>query len=240
MGKSIAALAKENENTVIVAGVDIVSASCGDFPVYNDIAQCTVDADVVIDFSHKNALSSVLSYCQEHNLPAVIATTGHDAEHLALIEAVSARIPVFKSANMSIGINLLADLIKRATAVLGDAFDIEIVEKHHGKKLDAPSGTALLLADEVASIGNVKHYVYDRHAVRKERDKSEIGIHAVRGGTIIGDHEVIFAGYNEVLTLSHSAQNREVFASGALRAAVFMANIKTPGLYDMNSLIKDI
>jgi 4-hydroxy-tetrahydrodipicolinate reductase len=238
MGKALAALVRETGSAVIAAGIDIVKTPCNEFPIYSKIGEYTGDADVVVDFSHRSALSDILGYCISRRLPVVIATTGHDESQIAEIKKAAELIPVFKSANMSLGINLLAELVKRAAAALKENFDIEIVEKHHNKKLDAPSGTALLLADAAREGTKTdKQYVYDRHAVRKERDKSEIGIHSVRGGTIIGEHEVIFAGFNEVITLSHSAQSREVFAAGALRAAEFMSKIQAPGLYDMSSLL---
>jgi len=183
----------------------------------------------------------VLSYCVSRGLPAVIATTGHDESELAEISKACEKIPVFRSANMSLGINLLAELVKRAASVLVGGYDIEIIEKHHAKKLDAPSGTALILADAASEGSSAeKRYVYDRHAVRKERGKEEIGIHSVRGGTIIGEHEVIFAGFNETVSLSHCAQSREVFAAGALRAARYMSSVKAPGLYGMDSLLSEV
>ena len=241
MGKALAALVSENEFAVIAAGIDIVKTPCNEFPIYSNIGEYTGQADVVIDFSHRSVLPDVLGYCIPKRLPVVIATTGHDENQINEIKKASKLIPIFKSANMSLGINLLAKLVKSAAAALKDNFDIEIIEKHHNKKLDAPSGTALMLADAAREGSRAdKQYVYDRHAVRRERDRAEIGIHSVRGGTIIGEHEVVFAGFNEIIFLSHSAQSREVFASGALRAAEYISKVKTPGFYDMSSLLSDI
>lgn len=241
MGKTLASLVREADNAVIAAGIDVVVTPCDEYPVYSKIEDYTGDADVVVDFSHRSALASLLGYCVPRKLPLVVATTGYDESQIADINKASEQIPIYRSANMSLGINLLAELVKRAASVLKDNFDIEIIEKHHNKKLDAPSGTALILADAARDgAESEKQYVYDRHAVRRERDKSEIGIHSVRGGTIIGDHEVIFAGFNEVITLSHSVQSRDVFAAGALRAAEFIAKVDNPGLYDMNKLLENI
>ena len=227
----------------IVAGVDInatTGAQACSFPVYASINDFPGKADAIIDFSHHTALPALLEYSTATGTPIVVATTGHTEEELALMKSASEKVAVFSSGNMSIGINLLIELCKKATETLGMAFDIEIVEKHHNKKLDAPSGTALMIANAIADErGEIEsEFVYDRHSVRKQREPQEIGIHSVRGGTIVGEHEVIFAGENEMITLSHSAASREIFAAGALRAAVYLAG-KGAGLYNMTDLINN-
>ena len=239
MGRATASIA-DQYGVSVVAGVDVSDAD-RPFPVYHSISDFTGEADVIIDFSHVSALHGVLDYAVAHHIPAVLATTGYSAQDLADVNAAAESVPLFRSANMSVGINLLAMLTKRAAAILGENFDIEIVEKHHNKKLDAPSGTALILADAAASaFEDGKQYVYDRQSVRRERDKAEIGIHSIRGGTICGDHDVIFAGYNEVITLSHSVSSREVFAAGALRAAAFMSGVTENRLYSMTDVLGDL
>ena len=238
MGKAIAAAAKND--CTIVAGVDInassLSAAC-DFPIYEKISDFPDKADVIIDFSHHSAIHSLIEYAKKTKTPIVIATTGHTDEELALIEESSKEIAIFRSGNFSLGINLLITLAKQAAKTLGMDFDVEIVEKHHNKKLDAPSGTAIMIADAIASERKESEYVYDRHSVRKAREQKEIGIHSVRGGTIVGEHEAIFAGENEIVTISHSAASREIFATGALRAAIYLAN-KDYGLYNMTDMIE--
>ena len=238
MGKAITAAAKND--CAIVAGIDInasaLSTACS-FPVYEKISDFPGKADVIIDFSHHSALPSLIDYAKQTHTPIVIATTGHTEEELALIEESSAEIAIFRSGNFSLGINLLISLVKQATKTLGSDFDVEIIEKHHNKKLDAPSGTALMIADAIASEREESEYVYDRHSVRKARESKEIGIHAIRGGTIVGEHEAIFAGENEIVTISHSAASREIFATGALRAAVYLAK-KDNGLYNMTDMIE--
>lgn len=238
MGHAIAALAAERTDCEIVAGVDLVSTGREGFPVFSHISGFTGEADVLIDFSHPSALASLLTYGRERRLPLVLCTTGYSKEQQEAVRAASAEIPVFSSGNMSLGINLLIELSKKAAQVLGEGFDIEIVEMHHNQKIDAPSGTALMLADAISEVepGEMR-YMYDRHSQRKKREKNEIGIHSVRGGTIVGEHEVIFAGHHEVIRLSHSAQSKEVFAAGALNAAVFLSG-KEPGMYQMSDLLK--
>lgn len=240
MGRVIAGLCAEREDCEIIAGVDKVGEKYAEFPIYKALFDMTEKPDVIIDFSHASVLPDLLSYCKMNNVPAVIATTGYSDEERAQITAASEQIPIFFTFNMSLGINLLAELAKKAAQILGDRnFDIEIVEKHHNQKKDAPSGTAIMLAEAInEELGSRDHYVYDRHSVRKPRGKDEIGMHSVRGGTIVGEHEVIFAGHDEVITLSHSAQSREVFAVGAVNAAVFL-NGKPAGLYAMSDLIKE-
>lgn len=238
MGRVVADICGSDPDVEIAAGIDLLAQPMDGFSVYSTPAACGVEADAVIDFSHPAALSGLLDFCVGRELPIVLATTGYSDEQLAQIDEAAKSIPVFRSANMSLGINVLVDLIKRASSLLGEDFDVEIVERHHRRKLDAPSGTALMLADAAASALLCEaEYVYDRHSVRKPRDKREVGISAVRGGTIVGDHTVIFAGRDEVIELSHHAASREVFAAGAVKAAKFLASVDTPGLYDMSHLI---
>jgi len=235
MGSAITEIIKNTENAEIVCGFDVTVGERS-YPVYADYAAVKVDADVIIDFSHPSNFENILSFAKKNNLPIVMCTTGLTPEQKAELNAASGEIPVFFSANMSLGINLLIRLSKIATKVLEKDFDIEIVEKHHNKKLDAPSGTALAIADAIAdTMTNDANYVYERQSVRRQRDKSEIGIHAIRGGNIVGDHDVIYAGPDEVITLSHSAASREVFAQGAVKAAMFMSG-KPKGFYCMDDL----
>lgn len=240
MGQVVARMCAER-GLEVIAGIDRTSEKKNDFPVYADPMEFTGRADVVIDFSSPSAINGLLSYCQAKKTSIVICTTGYSDEQLEQIAQASANIPVFKSGNMSVGINLLTSLVKKAAAVLGDSFDVEIVERHHRTKVDAPSGTALMLADAAASaLPHESEYVYQRQNVRRLRGKNEIGISSVRGGTIVGEHEVIFAGTDEVIELKHSAYSREVFANGAVTAAVFISGITSPGLYDMNDALADI
>ena len=236
MGRVIRSIVAGRDDCCICAGVDI-NPQPAEFPVYSTFEEVAETPDVVIDFSHTSMLEPLLAYAEKHPVALVLCTTGYSAEQTAQVHLASEKLPVFYSRNMSIGINLLVGLAKKAVQVLGNDFDIEIVEKHHNQKIDAPSGTALMIADAISAERDMEsRYMYDRHSQRKKREKAEIGIHAVRGGTIVGEHEVIFAGNSEVITLSHSAQSKEVFAAGAVNAAVFMAG-KGPGLYDMADLI---
>lgn len=244
MGQVISGLAAEDQETEIVAGVDLSDHIKNPYPVFRSIEECSVEADVVVDFSSAAgaaaaSVDALLNYCEQKKLPLVLCTTGLSEEQLAHVEEVSKKTAVFRSANMSLGINLLQKLLKEAAAVLAPAgFDIEIVEKHHNQKLDAPSGTALALADSINDeMGGAYEYVYDRSQVRQKRDKKEIGISAVRGGTIVGDHDVIFAGEDEVITFSHRAYSKTVFGKGALEAAKFLAG-KPTGMYDMSDVIE--
>lgn len=239
MGRTVAACAKDGEKAEIVAGIDAKNdADAFSFPVFQEPAEADEKADVLIDFSNPSLLTPLLDYGVARNLPLVLCTTGYSREQVLEIKKTAARIPVFFSGNMSLGVNLLIELSKKAAQVLGDSFDIEIIEKHHNRKLDAPSGTALMIADSISSVlGKDMHYVYDRHSQRKARESTEIGIHSVRGGTIVGEHDVIFAGPHEVLTLSHSAQSRDIFALGALHAAEFLS-CQANGLYSMSDLLK--
>ena len=237
MGRVITACADEREDCEIVAGVDVDPVMLSHYPVFRSFADIHVDADVIIDFSHPSALPGLLGHLADTHLPAVIATTGFDEAQTALIRTAALTSPVFFSFNMSLGVNLLLDLVKKAAAVLGDSFDIEIIEAHHNQKIDAPSGTALMIADAVNSALNEPcRFEYDRHSRRGKREKREIGIHAVRGGTIVGEHEVLFAGRDELVTISHSARSKEIFAVGALEAAHFLFG-KPSGLYTMSDLV---
>lgn len=239
MGGFVVQAAAESSACEVLFGVDAFGAGKYDFPVYPSFAQAAQKPDVIIDFSHPSVLDDMLSYAVTNSIPCVICTTGYSQEQVAQIKRASESIAVFYSGNMSLGINLLIALAKQATKVLGGSFDIEIVEKHHNLKVDAPSGTALMLADAVS--GTLPHeaqYVYDRHAYRKKRSQNEIGIHSVRGGTIVGEHEVIFAGHDEVVTLTHQAQSKEVFAVGAINAAVFLAK-QPAGMYDMEKMLSN-
>lgn len=239
MGRMITEIVKNEEDAVIAAGVDKFTGIPNDYPVFEEITQCDVDADVVIDFSNAGAVDELLDYCVEKNLPVVLCTTGLSDEQLKKVEECSEKIAVLKSANMSMGINLLLKLLKDAAKVLAPAgYDIELVEKHHNQKLDAPSGTALALADSInEAMGNEYEYVYDRSQVRKKRDTKEIGISAVRAGTIVGEHEVIFAGTDEVIEFKHTAYSRSVFAKGAVEAGKFLAG-QPAGMYDMGDVIQ--
>ncbi len=238
MGRTVSRICGEDDGITVVAGVDLYGVKLDAYPVFTDVSCIDVEADAAIDFTNAAALEPLLDYCVRVSLPVVLCTTGYSESQLALIRKASGSIPVFRSFNMSIGINLLTDLIKKAVTVLGDDFDIEIVEKHHKTKLDSPSGTALMLADAARDARTTESdYVYDRHAVRQERRKSEIGISAVRGGTIVGEHTVIFAGPDEIIELKHTACSRDIFASGAVRAAKFISTVKTPGMYDMRDII---
>ena len=238
MGRNVAQLCSERGVTV-TAGVDVAPAPMP-FPVYPDFSDIREEADVVIDFSPASSVRGRLDFCKARKIGIVIAGTAFSDEDEALIRAAADAIPVFQTGNLSVGVNLLQMLVKKAAEVLGDGFDAEIVERHHNMKKDAPSGTALMLAKSVnEGFGGSKENVYGRHGLVGARKKSEIGIHAVRGGTIVGEHEVMFAGQDEIVTLSHSARSRMVFAEGALRAAEWLTS-QPAGKYDMNDLLADI
>ena len=238
MGRNVAQLCSERGVTV-TAGVDVAPAAMP-FPVYPDFSDIREEADAVIDFSPASSVKERLDFCKARKIGIVIAGTAFSDEDEALIRAAADVIPVFQTGNLSVGVNLLQMLVKKAAEVLGDGFDAEIVERHHNMKKDAPSGTALMLAKSVnEGFGGSKENVYGRHGLVGARKKSEIGIHAVRGGTIVGEHEVMFAGQDEIVTLSHSARSRMVFAEGALRAAEWLTS-QPAGKYDMNDLLADI
>ena len=237
MGRAVTALAEQDGSVSVCAAVD-VSPIEASIPFYHGIDELSTElgADVIVDFSHHTAIEGILGYAEKAGCAVVICTTGHTEDELKLIDEASKRIAVFRSGNMSLGINLMMALVKKAAEAL-DGFDIEIIEKHHNQKLDAPSGTAIMLADAArAGLDRKAELVYDRHSVRAKRSENEIGMHSVRGGNIVGEHEVIFAGHDEIVTVSHSARSREVFARGALSAAVFMKG-KSAGKYDMSNVI---
>lgn len=237
MGKAIYNCISAREDCKVIAGIDINTEQYADFPIIDSPSKLPEKPDVIIDYSNPASLDGLLEYCLSTGTPIVLATTGYSDEQINKIKSAAEQIPVFFTFNMSLGINLLVQLAKKAASVLGDQFDIEIVEKHHNQKIDAPSGTAIMLANAInETLDNKYHYVYDRHSQRKKRDKNEIGMHAIRGGTIVGEHDVIFAGHDEVITLSHSAASKSVFAEGSINAAVYLSD-KPAGLYDMSSLV---
>lgn len=238
MGQVIAGIAQNDEEITIVAGIDIADNKNNPFPVFPSLRECTVEADVVIDFSIAKAADAMLDWCAETGMPVVVCTTGLSDEQIIRVSEVSEKTAVLRSANMSLGVNVLLKLVKEAAQVLAAAdFDMEIVEKHHNQKVDAPSGTAIALADSInEAMDHAYHYKYDRSAERVKRDKKEIGIQAVRGGSIVGEHDVIFAGRDEVVTFSHTAYSKAIFAKGAVQAAKFLAG-KEPGLYTMADVI---
>ena len=238
MGQMITGLVAEDENIEIVAGVDLSDHIQNTYPVYKSLEECPA-ADVVIDFASAKAVDGLLEFCAEKQIPCVLCTTGLSEAQLAHVKEVSEKVAVLRSANMSLGINLLMKLLKEAAPVLAQAgFDIEIVEKHHRMKLDAPSGTAIALADAInETAAEPYEYVYDRSSRREKRPAGEIGISAVRGGTIVGDHYVIFAGTDEVITFSHTAYSRAIFGKGAIQAAKYLAG-KPAGLYNMGAVIE--
>ena len=239
MGQVISGLIADDPDVTMVAGIDVYDDGHNPYPVYKNINDCDLQADCIIDFSNAKAVDDLLAYCERTGIPCALCTTGLSEQQLKLVEETSKKVAILKSANMSVGINLLMKLLKDASKVLTDAgFDIEIVEKHHKLKVDAPSGTALALADVInEELSNEYEYVYDRSTRREQRPKKEIGISAVRGGTIVGDHDVIFAGADEVITLSHRAYSKAVFGKGAVQAAKFLAG-KGPGLYNMSDVIE--
>lgn len=237
MGRAVLEAAGSTPGVNVVAGVDARCEGNFGFPVYSDFGKCKERCDVVIDFSRPEALGQIIEYCQRTEAAAVLATTGYSGQHKEMIKEAAKKIPVLQSSNMSLGVNLLTELVKKAAEALSD-FDIEIVEKHHNKKVDAPSGTALMLAESVNSaFSGKKKYVYGRHCSNELREKDEIGIHAVRGGTVAGVHDVMFLGNDEIITLSHTALSRRIFAEGAIKAALFLKG-KSPGLYSMRDLFK--
>ncbi|MGM9537809.1 MAG: 4-hydroxy-tetrahydrodipicolinate reductase [Candidatus Onthomonas sp.] len=237
MGQVVESICKADSQVQVVAGFDVNQAP-REYPIYVSPANFTGEADAIIDFSSPKALDGLLAFATERKVPVVLATTGYTEAQLAKIDEASKVVPIFRSANMSLGINVVLDLVKRAAAILGESCDIEIVERHHNRKVDAPSGTALMLADAAREgLDYDVEYNYGRHERRMARPKNEIGISAVRGGTIVGVHEVIFAGRDEVIEIRHEAQSREIFASGAVKAAKFLATVTQPGLYNMQQLV---
>ncbi len=238
MGKTLRDCIKTYDDIEIAAGVDI-AGNDESLTIFRTLENVTFPVDCLIDFSNPSLLGDVLSYAAKYKVPAVIATTGLSDEDKKHILILSETVPVFVSANMSMGINLICELLKQIAPVLYKSFDIEIIEKHHNRKLDAPSGTAIMLADTIReSVDEDFNYIYDRHAVRKKREKTDIGFSSIRGGTIVGEHDVLFAGDDEIITLSHTAMSRRIFANGALEAAKFIMG-KQSGIYSMKELIKE-
>ena len=238
MGQVISGIVEKDPDAEIVAGIDIADQGKNSYPVFTDIDACQVEADAIIDFSSAKATDKLLEYSAARQIPVVLCSTGLSQEQLAKVEETSRKVAVLKSANMSLGINTLLKLVQDAAKVLAAAgFDMEIVEKHHRLKLDAPSGTALALADSInEAMDNQYHYVYDRSQKREKRDDKEIGISAVRGGTIVGEHEIIFAGQDEVIEFKHTAYSKAIFGKGAVEAAKFLAG-KPAGRSDMSDVI---
>lgn len=237
MGQVILSCSSQRNDCTVVGGIDISESKYAPVPVFKNAMDINIDCDVIIDFSHPDSLESLLTYAEINKKPVVICTTGLSQEQIEKIKQKSKTVPIFFSGNMSLGINLLIELSKKAQKVFSTNFDVEIVEKHHNQKIDAPSGTALMIADAIASVrDDDPKYIYDRHSYRRSRNKNEIGIHSVRGGTIVGEHEVIFAGHDEVFSISHTAQSKEIFATGSINAAVFLSNMPA-GLYDMSDML---
>lgn len=238
MGKHVIEVVNSHDDLIVVGGVDVNTTTDYKFPVFSSFEACNIDADVIIDFSHFSVIDSLLDYVLTTKTPAVICTTGLDSVLIKRIDEISKSVALFRSGNMSLGVNLLIDLVKKAVNILGNKFDIEIIEKHHNRKVDAPSGTALMIADGInEELNNDMKYNYGREGNNSKRAKDEIGIHAVRGGTIVGEHSVIFAGLDEIIEVNHIALSRKIFANGAVEAAIFIAN-KDCGLYEMNNILK--
>ncbi len=236
MGRFVADIVKNRKDCDIVAGIDIVDDSSLGFPVFQNYDEVNVDADVIIDFSNPALLSSTLSYATANDVALVLATTGLTDDQIKDVEDASKSIPVFFSYNYSMGVSLICELSKIAAKVLGNGFDVEIVEAHHNQKLDAPSGTAIMLGNAVKEELPDVYFEYDRHSKRQKRNGNEIGIHSIRGGTIVGEHSVMFAGNDEIVTISHSARSRAIFATGAVNAAVYVSD-KENGMYNMSDLV---
>ncbi|MDR1628155.1 MAG: 4-hydroxy-tetrahydrodipicolinate reductase [Oscillospiraceae bacterium] len=237
MGKVLTEITLNKPEYKIVAGIDIKARPYYDIPVFRSFSETTVLCDVIIDFSSPDALQDILEYAEKNKTALVLCTTGYSDDQVKKIKKASSIIPIFSSRNMSIGVNLMIELSKQAAKVLGGDFDIEIIEKHHNQKTDAPSGTALMIAEEISKCTeNETKYIYDRHCRKEKRNKSEIGIHSVRGGNIIGEHEVVFAGDSEVLTVMHQASSRDLFAQGALKCCEFIKG-KDAGMYNMKDLV---
>jgi len=236
MGRMLKERADSLDNINIVAGVDKFCNADYNFPIFKDFDSCNILCDAVIDFSRPEALKQILAYSVKNKIPAVLCSTGYENEHKKMIEQASKGVAIFQSSNMSLGVNLISELIKRAAEFL-EGFDIEIIEKHHNKKVDSPSGTALSLANSINSVfDGRKKYVYGRHSLNEQRQTDEIGIHSIRGGTVVGEHDVVFLGNDEVVTISHCALSKNVFVEGAFKAAEFISG-KTAGIYSMNDML---
>ena len=238
MGRFVADIVKNRKDCDVVAGIDIIDDSTLGFPVFGNYDEVNVEADVIIDFSNPALLSSTLAYATNNKVALVLATTGLTDEQIAEVEKASETIPVFFSYNYSMGVSLICELSKIAARVLGNGFDVEIVEAHHNQKLDAPSGTAIMLGNAVKEELPDAYFEYDRHSKRQKRNGNEIGIHSIRGGTIVGEHSVMFAGNDEIVTISHSARSRAIFATGAVNAAVYLTD-KENGMYNMSDLVRN-
>ncbi|ADL07651.1 4-hydroxy-tetrahydrodipicolinate reductase [Thermosediminibacter oceani] len=237
MGRTIAELVEREEDMQIAAGVDTVAES-GKFPIYDSIIKIEEKADVIVDFSNPRALENLCSYASSRKIPMVVGTTGFEESHKKMLVEVSKDVPVFVSHNMSLGVYVTVMLAKQAARILGD-FDVEIVERHHNQKIDAPSGTALMIADAIKEVRNEAHYVYCRADRREKRDRNEIGIHSIRAGNLVGEHRVIFGGEDETIEISHLVTSRKVLAAGALKAARFIIT-QAPGYYTMADLVKSL
>lgn len=238
MGRVVTKMIENSNDCEVVAGVDITKCEL-EFNVFKSASDYKEKADVIIDFSHPSCLDGLLEYAKKTKTPLVVATTGLSSSQIDELQEVSKVVSVFFSANMSLGVNLIIELVKKCANILGDSFDVEIIEKHHNQKIDAPSGTALMIADELSTcLPYSASYTYDRHNQRKFRQNNEIGIHTVRGGTIVGEHEIIFAGRDEIISIKHSALSKEIFATGAIKAAKYIAN-KQAGLYNMSDLVSE-
>ncbi|WP_432408655.1 4-hydroxy-tetrahydrodipicolinate reductase [Wukongibacter sp. M2B1] len=238
MGHVLTELISENPEMEVVAGIDSSESCPYNYPVFADFNKCNIEADVIIDFSHHSIVSNLVDYCVKTSTPSVICTTGLDDALIEKINTASKKVPLFRSGNMSLGVNLIMDLAKKAAKILADNFDIEIIEKHHNRKVDAPSGTAYMIAEAINDeLSGSKEYNYGRYGRAAKRQSSEIGIHAVRGGTIVGEHNVIYAGPDEIIEIKHTAMSRKVFASGAIKAAKFLTS-KENGLYNMDDILK--
>ncbi len=239
LGRTVLSCIDASENTKASGGVDKF-ADPADFniPIFKGVSDINVKPDVIIDFSRADAIYDMLPYAKENHIPVVLCTTGHTPIHLDYIREMSRDIAIFKASNMSLGVNLLIDLVKRATNVLGDKFDIELLEYHHNIKVDSPSGTAITIADAInKEMNNTLNYKHGRNDSNARRDKRELGIHAVRGGTVVGKHEVLFLGNDEIITIKHEASSKAVFAEGAIKAGIFLAGVKKNGMYDMADLL---
>lgn len=237
MGAAVTKAVSDRDDIQIVAGVDIFESDSLPYPVFSSINEVPCEADVIVDFSNPSALNGILEFSKAKKIPAVLCATGHTDEQNKMIEQTSETVAMFRSGNMSLGINLISELAKAAAKVLGQSFDVEIVEAHHNLKLDAPSGTAIMLEKAVEEgLDYTPELTYDRHSRSQKRDKHEIGMHSIRGGTIVGEHEIIFAGNDEIVKISHTALSKNVFAVGAVNAAVYMKD-KTSGMYNMSDVI---
>lgn len=237
MGQVVTSIAEQDLETEIVAGIDLNTEQKNSYPVYKTISECPIKADVIIDFSSPSELEELLETAKKQALPIVLCTTGLNEEQIISIEDASKEIAILRSANMSFGVNVLMKLVQEAAKKLTEAgFDIEVIERHHNQKVDAPSGTALAIADAInETLDNQYHYVYDRSKERHKREKNEIGISAIRGGTIVGEHTILFAGRDEVIELKHTAYSKEIFANGAVQAAKFLSGKKS-GMYQMSDV----